>query len=93
MESASKRTFTAAPTIAHLKGQGLKEARVFCASIWCGHMNVVAFEDIGVSDLTPFPEVRNHRRWTCERCGNHEVSVMPNWRDPRAEQAGRMRQA
>ena len=53
-------------------------ARVFCANIYCGHMVVFGFDDLGLSDQTPFPAIKAHRRWTCQRCGNREVSVMPN---------------
>ena len=90
MAISSKRAPIAPPTIAHLRGQGLKGARVFCGSIYCGRMIVIPFEDIGLSDSTPFPAIKTHRRWTCQRCGSREVSVMPDWRDPREIHAEQM---
>ena len=84
-----KRAPVPHPTIGFLKSQGIEHARVFCADIWCGHMVVVAFEDLGLPDKTPFPEIRTRRRWVCERCTGSEVSVMPDWHDPRAAQAER----
>ena len=92
MAQAPKRDPIAPPTIAHLRSQGVKSARVFCGSNWCGHMVVIPFDDLGLSDLTPFPDIRNHRRWVCQRCGGREVSVMPDWRDPQVVQAERLRQ-
>ena len=68
-------------------------ARVFCANIYCGHMVVIAFNDLDLSDQTPFPAIKAHRRWTCQHCGNREVSVMPNWRDPGAVHGERMRES
>lgn len=89
MAYTAKREPIAAPTIGHLREQGLTATRVFCASIWCGHMVLVAFDDLGLSDRTPFPEIKMHRGWSCERCGGRKVSVMPDWRDPHQPQAGR----
>ena len=92
MATSSKLNTVAPPTIGFLKGQGVTATRVFCASIYCGRMAVMAFDDLGLPDETPFPSIKNRRRWSCERCGNHEVSVMPSWRDPRAVQAERVGQ-
>ncbi len=92
MAYAPKPSPVAPPTIGFLKGQGITATRVFCASIYCGRMVVVDFDDLGLPNHTPFSEIRNRRRWTCQRCGNREVSVMPNWRDPSAVQAERMKQ-
>ncbi len=80
MAYASKREPIAPPTIGYLKEQGVVSARVFCASIFCGHMVVVGFDDIGLPDDTPFPAIQNRRQWTCQRCRGREVSVMPHWR-------------
>ena len=56
-------------------------------------MVVMAFDDLGLPDVMPFPSIKTRRRWTCQRCGNREVSVMPNWRDPREVQTERIGQA
>ena len=92
MAYASKPEPVAPPTIGFLKSQSIEAARVFCASIYCGRMVVMAFDDIGLPDHTPFPAIKTQRRWACQRCGNREVSLMPNWRDPRAVQAERVGQ-
>lgn len=89
MAYTAKREPIAAPTIGHLRGQGLTTARVFCASIWCGHMILVPFDDLELSDRTPFPEIKTHRRWSCERCGGRKMSVIPDWRDLNRLQAER----
>ena len=82
----------APPTIGFLRGQGLTSARIFCASIYCGRMVVMAFDDIGLPDSTPFPAIKERRRWACQRCGNREITVMPDWRDPREVQPQRTKQ-
>ena len=80
----------AAPTIGHLKSRGVTGARIFCGSNWCGHMIVIAFDDLGLSDQTPFPTIKTHRRWTCKRCSGRDVSIMPDWPEPQDVQAERM---
>ena len=92
MAYTPKPSPVAPPTIGFLKSQSVTATRVFCASIYCGRMVVVGFDDLGLPDETPFPSIKARRRWTCQRCGDREVSVMPNWRDPSAVHAERMRQ-
>ena len=81
-----KRDSAPHPTIGFLKSQGIENARVFCADIWCGHVVVVALDDLGLPNKTPISEIRTRRRWICERCSGREVSVMPDWRNPREVQ-------
>ncbi len=46
-------------------------------------LQVVSFDAIGLPGNTPFPEIAIRRTWRCTRCGSNEVTVMPNWSDPR----------
>lgn len=62
--------------------QGVIATGVFWASIYCGPMVVIAFDDLGLPDHTHFPEIRTRRRQRRQRCGGRELSVTPNWRDP-----------
>ena len=63
MAYTPKPSPVAPPTIGFLKSQGVTATRVFCASIYCGRMVVVAFNDLGLPDDTLFQLTRSRRRW------------------------------
>ena len=77
------------PDIAYLRGQGVVGARITCKGTDCGRTVTVTFDQIGLPEDTPFPQIARRRRWVCQKCGSREVSVMPDWRDPRTVQAER----
>ncbi len=74
------------PTIAYLRGQGVTGARVTCRNAACGRSVTVPFDKMGLPDDTPFPQIARLRKWVCQKCKGRQVSVMPEWRDPRAVQ-------
>ena len=74
------------PTIAYLRGQGVMGARVSCRNTDCSRTVTVPFDKMGLPEDTPFPQIARLRKWICAKCGGRQISVMPDWRDPRAVQ-------
>ena len=75
------------PTIAYLRQQnGIKGVRISRAGLNCGRMQEMSFDELGLPDETPFPELATRRRWLCTGCASREVGVMPDWPDPRSRQ-------
>jgi hypothetical protein len=58
----------APPTIAHLKGRGLKGLFVTCGNAACQHSMAFTFDALGVADDVLSPT------------GGRAVNVMPDWR-------------
>ncbi len=79
-----------APTIAYLRSQGVTGARVSCRNVERGRSVTVPFDRMGLPDDTPFPQIARARKWVCQKCKGRQVSVMPDWRDPRTVQAERI---
>ena len=77
------------PDIAYLRRQGVVGARISCKGEHCGRTVTVPFDKIGLPEDTPFPQIARLRKWVCQKCGSREVSVMPDWRDPRTVQEER----
>ena len=78
------------PTIAYLRREnGIRGVRVYCAGLYCGRMQVMSFDNLGLSESTLFPEIAGQRKWLCTGCGSREVSCMPDWPDPRQKGASR----
>ena len=70
----------APPASGFFNSQGVTATRVFCASIYCGWVVVVDFDDLGLPNDTPFPEITRSRTWKCQRCRCTESTAMPDWR-------------
>ena len=80
------------PTIAYLRSQGVSGARVSCRNAECGSSVTVPFDKIALPEDTPFPQIARVRKWVCAKCKGRQVSVMPDWRDPRTVQAARIKE-
>jgi hypothetical protein len=78
------------PTIAHLKGHGLKGLFVTCSNPHCLHAAPFTFAALGLPDETPFPVIGSRRQFVCTQCGGCRVSVSPDWRARQAYGAGHM---
>jgi hypothetical protein len=76
------------PTIAHLRAMGLAGLSVTCGNADCQHSTDMRFDDLGLPDETPFPEIAKLRRFTCSACGSGRVHLMPDWRGHRAMAGG-----
>jgi hypothetical protein len=72
------------PTIAHLKGHGLKGLFVTCSNPHCLHAAPLTFAGLGLPDEIPFPMIGRCRQFVCTQCGGRRVSVSPDWRAHRA---------
>ena len=73
------------PTIAKLKSMCVAAFRVTCAQAFCLHSGRVRFEAAGVEDRAPFPSITERRRFLRTQCGGRVVSIMPDWRNHRAQ--------
>ena len=71
------------PTVGYLRREnGVRGVRISCAGLYCGRMQVMSFDDLGLPDETPFPKIASRCRWVCIGCGSGEVTCMPDWSDP-----------
>ncbi len=71
------------PSIAYLRHEnGIRGVRVYCAGLHCGRVQVITFDELGLPESTPFPDIATRRRWLCIGCGSLQVSIMPDWPDP-----------
>ena len=71
------------PTIGFLRQEnGIRGVRVYCAGLNCGRMQAITFNELGLPDETPFPEIARRRRWFCVGCRSRQVTCMPDWADP-----------
>ncbi len=75
----------APPTIAHVKGRGLKGLFVTCANAACLHSKPFTFAALGLADDLQFPSIAS----SCSQCGAGTVNVSPDWRTHRAVGMGR----
>lgn len=66
-----------APTIADLRARGHTGARIVCLA--CHDSQIVAWDDIGLSDATPVPDIALHRGFACRACGSRDVAAAPIW--------------
>jgi hypothetical protein len=73
------------PTIARLKLKGADAFRVTCARAFCLHSGFVSFAAAGVEDHAPFPSIAERRRFLCTRCGSRAITIMPDWRNHKAQ--------
>ena len=73
------------PTIAKLKSMGADKFRVTCAQAFCLHSGFVSFAVARVEDQAPFPSITERRRFLRTQCGGRVVSIMPDWRNHRAQ--------
>jgi hypothetical protein len=67
-----------APTIAHVKAQGLTGICPVCRA--CQHSGAVTFDAIGLPDRTPFLDIGCAKRFRCSACGTRDCAVVPDWR-------------
>lgn len=74
------------PDIRHLKSMGLTGARIDCLK--CARRRDLTWEEIGLADETPFPEILSHRRFVCTGCGSRQFTIMPDWWGYRAQGGG-----
>ncbi len=71
------------PPIGFLRREnGIQGVRVYCAGLNCGRMQEMSFDDLGLPESTPFPEIVNRRQWLCTGCGGGQVTCLPDWPDP-----------
>ena len=71
------------PTIGFLRREnGIQGVRVYCAGLYCGQMQVMTFDDLGLPDSMPFTDIVNRKRWLCAVCGSRQVTCLPDWPDP-----------
>ncbi len=61
------------PTIAYLRGQGVTGARVSCRNVDCGRSVTVPFDNMGLPEGTPFPQIARLRKWVCQSCKGRQV--------------------
>lgn len=73
------REASAAPTIAHLQGQGVAGLRVACRTGYCAHSAALRFVAIGLPADLPFQAIEASGRLVCTACGGRLVSTMPDW--------------
>lgn len=76
IRSSPRREVEAPPTVALLKTQGARGARLWC--VGCGHHAVMTWTAMKAKDEEPFPTCG--RRLTCSACGGRQVQRMPDWR-------------
>lgn len=74
------------PEIRHLKARGVTGARLRCLK--CSRGNNLTWDEIGLSDTTPFPEIAIHKGFLCAECGSREFCIMPDWPEYKAEGGG-----
>jgi hypothetical protein len=55
----------------------------------CGRLAFVAFAVAGVDDSAAFRSIAKRRRFVCSRCGGRAVSIMPDWREHKANGLGK----
>jgi hypothetical protein len=77
------------PTIGHMKMLGLAGVWVTCTRDRCHRDVALGFDQLGLPDDLPFPEIGARRRFVCSACGSKAVSVTPDWREYRARGMGK----
>ena len=67
------------PTIAKLKTMNVRRFMVICSKFHCQHSAKIDFAQASIPDEMFFPDIAFVRRFTCNKCGGREISIIPDW--------------